>query len=165
MMGNSLPLTRVSLRILVVHTGTQSLQHSSASKVLRCDELQTVRLPVLLFFYDVKYLKHKGDVIRESNTDDSAPPERGEAINEGKPQSRWWPGAPTSSCCEIPMFLGSQCVHLSVTWSAIIWLHEAENLKRRRFVGAVTAIINDTNPIRRQSLTIKICNKPIVYLI
>ena len=57
------PLTRISLRVFVVHTGTQSLENRSAGKVLWCDELQTVRLPVLLIFYDGKHLKHKYRII------------------------------------------------------------------------------------------------------
>lgn len=51
------PLSRISLWILVVHTWTQSLQNSSAGKVLRRNQLQAIRLPVFLFFDDWENLK------------------------------------------------------------------------------------------------------------
>lgn len=61
------PLTRITLGVLVVHTGTQSLQNSSARKVLGCYELQAIRLSVLLLFYDAEHLKHKCCITQGTN--------------------------------------------------------------------------------------------------
>lgn len=50
------PLSWVTLRILVVQTRAESLQHRTAGEVLGGDELQPVALPVLLLTDNLVHL-------------------------------------------------------------------------------------------------------------
>lgn len=52
----SLPLAGVAFGILVVHAGAQRLQDGSARKVFRRNQLQAVRLPLLLLLDDAEDL-------------------------------------------------------------------------------------------------------------
>lgn len=55
------PLSRVAFRILVVHAGAQRLQDGPAGKVFRGNQLQAVRLPLLLLLDDAKDLRTRGE--------------------------------------------------------------------------------------------------------
>lgn len=54
------PLSRVALRVFVIHAGPQGLQYRPAGKVLGGDQLQTVRLPFLLLPDDFIHLQENG---------------------------------------------------------------------------------------------------------
>lgn len=58
-MYSCIPKVRGTLSELVVHTGTKSLENSSAGEVHGCYERQTVHLLLLLLFNYGKYLKLK----------------------------------------------------------------------------------------------------------